>query len=74
MIYDGACFGPENLFVIDDGSTDDSTCNLLIRNLVVKKRALLDEDGRAAPANHVHEALLGIYDVVIYRHGQVHRH
>ena len=64
--YYGACFSPENLFVIDDGSTDGSTGNPLIRNLVSKKRALLDEDDRAALVSHVHEALLGVYDVVIY--------
>ncbi len=62
----GACFGLENLFVIDDGSTDGSTGNPLIRNLLSKKRALLDEDDRAALVSHVHEALLGVYDLVIY--------
>ena len=62
----GTCFGLENLFVIDDGSTDGSTSDPRIRNLVAKRRSPLDEDDRASLISMFHEQLLGFYDGVIY--------
>ena len=54
----GAAFGPENLFVIDDGSTDGSTAGRGIANLVAKGRSPLDEEDRAALVSAFHAELL----------------
>ena len=78
MVFNEACFLPVwlkhygsqlgygNLFVIDDGSTDGSTANLAIANLITKKRCLFDEDARAQLISRFHEELLHLYDVVLY--------
>lgn len=62
----GAQFGPEHLYVIDDGSTDGCTDDPRIGNLVSKRKSPLDEDDRAALISAFHERLLGFYDVVLY--------
>ncbi len=62
----GSHFGPENLFVIDDGSSDASTRLPGIANLLSKGRSALDEDDRAALVSFMHEELLKFYDTVIY--------
>lgn len=64
--YYGARLGYENLFIIDDGSSDLSTSDIRIINLIKKPRGLLDEDDRAKLVSCFHEELLRFYDVVIY--------
>ncbi len=61
----GEEFGYENLYVIDDGSTDGSTGN--VRAGVMRRpRGLLDENERADLVSLIQMALLRHYDVVIY--------
>lgn len=62
----GPQLGYENLFVIDDGTSDGSTNDDRIVNPVYKKRAPFDEDARALVVSYFHESLLRFYDVVIY--------
>ena len=62
----GAQLGYENLFIIDDGSTDGSTSDKRIVNLVKKNRNLLDENDRVNLVSSFHEKLLDYYDIVIY--------
>lgn len=62
----GRQLGENNLFVIDDGSNDDSTNLSPIVNLVRKRRGALDEDDRARLISFFHEELLRFYDVVLY--------
>ena len=62
----GGQFGLQNLFVIDDGSTDGSTGDPRIMNLVGKRRSPLDEDDRAALISAFHAELLRHYEIVLY--------
>lgn len=62
----GPLFGYENLFIIDDGSTDNSTSDHRIRTLIRKKHTVLDEDDRALLVSLFHEELLRFYNIVIY--------
>lgn len=66
LAHYGRLFGPENCFVIDDGSTDGSSRDARIRNLVTRQRAPLDEDDRAALVSHFHAELLQHYDYVLF--------
>jgi hypothetical protein len=62
----GQRVGYENLFVIDDGSNDNSTGNPAIVNLIRKCHGALDEDDRARMIGYFHGELLQHYDIVIY--------
>ena len=62
----GSALGYENLFVIDDGSTDMSVREKTIANLVSRKRGVLDELHRSKTISYFHEELLKYYDVVLY--------
>jgi hypothetical protein len=66
----GTAFGAENLFVIDDGSTDHSTDHSTSQaksyHCLRKRRAAFDEEDRAALVGSLHRELLKHYDVVIY--------
>ena len=62
----GSAIGYENLYIIDDGSTDGSTSDVRIINRINKRRVALDEDDRAALISYFHEELLDYYDIVIY--------
>jgi len=62
----GGAFGVENLFVIDDGSTNNSTSQAESYHCLRKRRAAFDEEDRAALVSNFHRELLKHYDVVIY--------
>jgi hypothetical protein len=62
----GTAVGAENLFVIDDGSTDLSTSQAEPYHCLTKRRAAFDEEDRAALVGSFHRELLRHYDVVIY--------
>jgi hypothetical protein len=62
----GTAFGAENLFVIDDGSTDHSTSQAESYHCLKKRRAAFDEEDRAALVGRLHRELLKHYDIVIY--------
>lgn len=58
--------GLENLFIIDDGSSDGSTSDLAPIQVERRARELFDEDKRAALISQRHTELLRRYDFVIY--------
>jgi hypothetical protein len=58
--------GAENLFIIDDGSTDGSTDGLEPSHVIKRPKAPIDQIVRAAMIGYMTEALLAYYDVVIY--------
>lgn len=62
----GAAVGAENLYVIDDGSTDLSTSQADSYHCLKKRRAAFDEEDRAALVRSFHRELLKHYDVVLY--------
>jgi Glycosyl transferase family 2/SEC-C motif len=62
----GTAVGAENLFVIDDGSTDLSTSQADSYHCLKKRRAAFDEEDRVALVGSFHRELLKHYDVVIY--------
>ncbi len=64
--YYGRHFGTENLFVIDDASTDGSTEGLGAARIIRIEREPIDQDLRAVRMSLFHEALLAYYDAVIF--------
>lgn len=62
----GKHVGYENLYVIDDGSVDNSTDNLGPINVIKKNKSPLDEDVRAILISSFFEILLNNYDVVVF--------
>jgi hypothetical protein len=66
LYHYGQEFGYENLFVIDDGSTDACTLDFRVENRFVKGKSPHDEDDRARLISFFHEELLQFYDIVLY--------
>lgn len=64
--YYGGHFGYDNLIVIDDGSTDHSTENLAPTHVVKRPQRPFDERERADEISLFLDALLKLYDWVIY--------
>ena len=62
----GEAFGYENLYVMDDGSTDGSTAGLGAVNVMRRARMPYDDDERVDLISLLQIALLDHYDVVIY--------
>jgi len=62
----GSVLGNANLYIIDDGSTDNSTQDKRILNLIKRKRIPLDETHRSELISYFSAELLKIYDCVIY--------
>jgi Glycosyl transferase family 2 len=65
--YYGDEFGRNNLFILDDGSTDGSTDMLHDTTVIRLRRSKRkDEDDRAKFISRCQKALLKFYDIVIY--------
>jgi Glycosyl transferase family 2 len=64
--YYGSKLEYENLFIIDDGSTDGCVNDRRIVNLIKKKKGKFDEEDRARDVSSLQQNLLKSYDVVIY--------
>src|SRR6266403_274533 len=62
VTYYGSQLGPENLFVIDHGSTDLSTQGLGRVNVIRVPRESYDEVQRILAAREIHAGLLKYYD------------
>jgi SEC-C motif/Glycosyl transferase family 2 len=62
----GSALGADNLFVIDDGSTDGSASDNRGYNYLRKERGIFDEDDRALMVSEFHRQLLTVYDTVIF--------
>lgn len=64
--YYGGQFGYQNLFVIDDGTTDGSTANLTPTQVLARPQRPYDERERTDEISMFLEELLKFYDWVIY--------
>lgn len=62
----GRLAGFENLFIIDDGSTDGSTSGLDPSHVIRRPKAVVDQIVRAALITHFTAMLFAHYDVVIF--------
>lgn len=64
----GRQFGKENLFIVDDSSSDGSTSQNDVAKsvLIKKKKGQLDEDDRSLLMSLFSDHLLKYYDIVIY--------
>lgn len=62
----GSLLGSENLFVIDDGSTDGSTATVAASNLIRRSKIEFNEVERALLISFFHRELLTAYRSVIY--------
>jgi hypothetical protein len=63
--YYGSQLGPDNLYVIDHGSTDGSVSETF-GNRIRIARDKFDDASRAVMVSDLHRALLRFYDTVIY--------
>jgi hypothetical protein len=63
--YYGSQLGPDNLYVIDHGSTDGSVSETF-GNRIRIARDKFDDVSRAVMVSDLHRALLRFYDTVIY--------
>jgi hypothetical protein len=66
LTYYGALFGLENLYLIDDGSTDGSTDDLGAVNVIRIDQAEIDQDTRCRDVSFFHNEIKRLYDAVIY--------
>ncbi|MCC6890823.1 MAG: SEC-C domain-containing protein [Hyphomicrobiales bacterium] len=62
----GDAFGLDNLYVIDDGSTDGSTSADAGYHCLRRAKVPFDEDDRATLVSRFHQELLRHYDAVLY--------
>lgn len=62
----GGLLGYQNLYVIDDGSTDGSTSNIGPVNVVHRPKAAIDQYIRAATVSELLNELLAHYEIVIF--------
>ncbi|WP_421761982.1 glycosyltransferase family 2 protein [Devosia sp.] len=66
LTYYGSLFGLDNLYLIDDGSTDGSTDNLGGVNVIKIDQAEIDQDLRCRDVSFFHNEIKRLYDAVIY--------
>ena len=66
LTYYGSLFGLDNLYLIDDGSTDGSTDNLGAVNVIRIDQAEIDQDRRCRDVSFFHNEIKRLYDAVIY--------
>jgi len=63
--YYGRQLGPENLYVIDHGSTDGSVDSRLCNHIRIPRTAF-DDNTRGEMVSYFHRSLLKYFDVVMY--------
>jgi hypothetical protein len=66
LTYYGTEFGLENLYLIDDGSTDGSTDNLGAVNVIKIDQPEIDQERRCRDISFFHNEIKRHYDAVIY--------
>lgn len=66
LTYYGTEFGLENLYLIDDGSTDGSTDNLGAVNVIKIDQPEIDQERRCRDVSFFHNEIKRHYDAAIY--------
>lgn len=66
LTYYGLLFGLQNLYLVDDGSTDGSTDNLGAVNVIRIDQPEIDQELRCRDISFFHNAVLRHYDAAIY--------